>query len=41
VYLLLALQGIAPWFLLAGRLCEVLAGMLFAWGRIKPLYPAG
>ncbi|NLG98766.1 MAG: hypothetical protein GX491_15525 [Chloroflexi bacterium] len=39
--LLTLLRGIAPPFLLSGRLCEVLAGILFvlhAWGRIKPLY---
>lgn len=36
-------QKPTPVFLITGRLCEVLSGVLFilhAWGRIKPLYPS-
>lgn len=32
--------GVVPLLLLAGRLCEALAGLLFAlhaWGRVRPL----
>jgi hypothetical protein len=39
--LLAVCQGFAPAFLIAGRLTEMTAGVLFAihsWGRIKPLY---
>ncbi len=39
---LVALQGLLGALLLAGRICEALAGGLFAlhaWGRIRPLYP--
>jgi len=41
--LLAAAQAVDPLFLLAGRLCQALSGMLFAlhaWGRIRPLYPS-
>jgi hypothetical protein len=41
--LLAAAQSVVPLMLIAGRLCEVLSGILFAlhaWGRIKPLYPS-
>ncbi len=40
---LVALQGLLGALLLAGRVCEALAGGLFAlhaWGRIRPLYPS-
>lgn len=40
--LLAALQGLLPLFLLLGRTCEVIAGVLFAfhvWNRIRPTYP--
>lgn len=39
---LVAFQGLLGALLLAGRICEALAGLLFAlhaWGRIRPLYP--
>ncbi len=39
---LVAFQGLLGALLLAGRICEALAGVLFAlhaWGRIRPLYP--
>ena len=38
--LLVALQGMLPLFLLSGRACEGMAGVLFAihaWNRIRPL----
>lgn len=41
--LLVAFQAIDPPLAAAGRVCEVLSGLLFAlhaWGRVKPLYPA-
>ncbi len=40
---LVAFQGLLGMLLLIGRICEALAGVLFAlhaWGRIRPLYPA-
>ena len=38
--ILVALQSFAPGLLLAGRVCELAAGALFAlhaWGRVRPL----